>query len=141
MFTRGPDGKEFAVNASIKLKGDIARLLGFPKDKLIILNQTVKSPFIASPTGGFHQMYVYSDLIQPQPHPDGNIPILRVIAVEHERQEKHYSSVQFQQPYFMSLARSRVNTIEFKIADSMGKRVGFSHGNVVVTLLFRQKRT
>jgi len=132
-------GKEFKVHASIKLKGDLARLLGFPGDKLIIANSVVVSPFTASPTGGFHQMYVYTDLIQPQPHPDGNVPVLRVIAVEHERQEKQYTSIHFQRPYYMSLSKSRVNSIEFKIADAMGKVVGFSHGNVVVTLLFRRK--
>ena len=138
-FTRGTDGKEFAVNASIKLKGDIARLLGFPRDRLITSNKTVESPFAASPSGGFHQMYVYSDLIQPQPHPDGNVPVLRVIAVEHDRQEKRYTSIHFQQPYYMSLAKSRINTIEFKITDATGTAVGFSHGNAVVILLFRRK--
>ena len=132
-------GREFKVNASIKLKGDVARLLGFSNDRLIISDRTVTSPYTAWPTGGFHQLYVYSDLIKPQPHPDGNVPVLRVIAVEHDRQEKRYTSVHFQQPYYMSLAKSRVNTIEFKIADAIGKAVGFSHGNAVVTLLFRRK--
>ena len=84
-------------------------------------------------------MYVYTDLIQPQPHPDGNVSVLRVIAVEHRRQEKRYTSIHFQQPYFMSLAKSRVNAIEFKIADATGKAVGFSHDNAVITLLFRRK--
>ena len=84
-------------------------------------------------------MYVYMDLIQPQPHPDGNVPVLRVIAVEHDRQEKRYTSIHFQQPYYMSLSKSRVTSIEFKITDATGKAVGFSHGNVVVTLLFKRK--
>jgi len=139
MFTN-KKGKEFKVNASIKFKGDVARLLGFPRDTLIISGKITKSPFTASPSGGFHQMYVYTDLIQPQPHPDGNVPVLRVIAVEHDRQEKRYTSIHFQQPYYMSLAKSRVNTIEFKIADATGKAVGFSHGNAVVTLLFRRRK-
>ena len=139
VFLTDLQGKDHKVNASIKLKGDIARLLGFPDDKLIPSNRETISPYVASPTGGFHQMYVYSDLIQPQPHPDGNIPLLRVVAVEHDRQEKRYTSVNFTQPYFMPLSKSRVNMIEFKIADSTGKPVGFSHGNTVVTLLFRRK--
>lgn len=139
VFTRNSDKKEFTVFASIKLKGDIARLLGFPEDRLITANKEITSPYIASPTRGFHQMYLYTDLIQPQPHPDGNVPILRVIAVEHGREEKRYTSIHFQQPYFMSLAKSRINTIEFKITDSTGKPIGFSHGNSVITLLFRKK--
>ena len=138
-LTRASDGKEFSVNASIKLKGDIARLLGFQDDELIPSNRETVSPYVASPSGGFHQMYVYSDLIQPQPHPDGNIPLLRVMAVEHDRQERRYTSVNFTQPYFMPLAKSRISKIEFRITDSTGKPVGFSHGNTVVTLLFRRK--
>ena len=132
-------GVDHKVYASIKLKGDIARLLGFPKDKLVASNREITSPFTASPTRGFHQMYLYSDIIQPQPHPDGNVPIFRVIAVEHGREEKRYASIHFQQPYFMSLSKSRIHTIEFKITDSTGKPVGFSHGNSVITLLFRKK--
>lgn len=139
IFTRGSDNKEFPVNASIKLKGDIARLLGFASDKLIPSNRRIKSPYIASPTGGFHQMYLYTDLIQPQPHPGGSVPVLRVIAVEHEREEKRYTSIHFQQPYFMALAKSRIHSIQFTVADSTGKPVGFSHGNSVITLLFRRK--
>ena len=138
-FTRASDKKDFKVNASIKLKGDIARLLGFPDDKLIPSNRETISPYVASPSGGFHQMYVYSDLIQPQPHPDGNVPVMRVIAVEHDRQEKGYTSVHFQQPYFMSLTKSRITSIEFKIADATGRPVGFSYGNAVIVLLFRRK--
>ena len=132
-------GKDHKVNASIKLKRDIARLLGFPDDKLIPSNRETISPYVASPTGGFHQMYIYSDLIQPQPHPGGNIPLLRVVAVEHDREEKRYTSINFTQPYFMPISKSRINRIEFKIADATGKSVGFSHGNTVVTLLFRRK--
>ena len=60
------------------------------------------------------------------------------MAVEYDRQEKRYTSVNFTQPYFMPLAKSRVSKIEFRIADSTGKPVGFSHGTVV-TLLFRRK--
>ena len=44
--------KEYTVNASIKLKGDVARLLGFPSDKLIIANMVTSSPFTGTPTGG-----------------------------------------------------------------------------------------
>ena len=84
MFTN-KKGKEFKVNASIKLKGDVARLLVFPRDKLIIAGTITKSPFTASPSGISHQMYVYTDLIQPQPHPDGNVPVLRVIAANSNR--------------------------------------------------------
>ena len=139
-LTRASDGRDYKVNASIKLKGDIARLLGFADDELIPSNMEKISPYIASPSGGFHQMYVYSDLIQPQPHPDGNVPVLRVIAVEHDRQEKKYTSIEFTQPYFMALSKSHITGIEFKVADATGNPVGFSHGNTVVTLLFRRRR-
>ena len=79
-------------------------------------------------------MYLYTDLIQPQPHPGGSVPVLRVIAVEHGREEKRYTSIHFQQPYFMSLAKSRIHSIQFTVADSTGKPVGFSHGNSVICL-------
>ena len=47
------------------------------------------SKFVATPSGGLHQMYVYTDCIHPKPHPDGNVDILRTIAIDEDLNEKY----------------------------------------------------
>ena len=71
-----------ARDAYITFNGDIARLLGFADKTTVMNGKKIKSEFPATVSGGFHQMYVYSDIIEPQSHQDGNVQILRRIPVE-----------------------------------------------------------
>ena len=122
----------------IKLNDDIARLLGFKNGTLIESGKLAQSEFPATVSGGFHQMYVYSDMIKPQPHPDGNVAILRTIAVE-GKPNQDYLSRRFQKVYYMPLTKNTISTISFKILDDTGKLIGFDFGKVLIVLHFRRK--
>ena len=122
----------------IKLQDDIARLLSFQNGTLIASGKVAQSKFQATVSGGFHQMYVYSDAIKPQPHPDGNVAILRTIAVE-GKPNQDYLSRRFQKVYYMPLAKNTMSTISFKILDDTGKIIGFDFGKVLIVLHFRRK--
>jgi len=78
-----PGGRGGKPNSKteLRLNGDVARILGF-QDKQLIVGKDIEGSFCASPNGGFHLLYIYTDLIQPQISPDGEYPLLRVIAVE-----------------------------------------------------------
>ena len=84
-----------ARDAYITFNGDIARLLGFADKTTVEKGKKIKSKFPATVSGGFHQMYVYTDIIEPQPHPDGNVQILRTIPVE-GKPNNDYLSKRFQ---------------------------------------------
>lgn len=127
-----------AQSASIVLKDDIARLLGFRHGTTIVTGRSVESEFAATPSGGFHQMYLYTDIIHPQPHPDGYVSILRTIAVE-GKPSQEYLSRRFQKIYYMPLMKYTINTITFQITDDIGKLVGFDYGKVLAILHFRRK--
>ena len=127
-----------ANHVIIELKDDIARLLGFQHGALIATGKKAESEFPATVSGGFHQMYVYSDAIKPQPHPDGNVAILRTIAVE-GKPNQDYLSRRFQKVYYMPLTKNSISTISFKILDDTGKRIGFDFGKVLIVLHFRRK--
>ena len=135
------DGREQekAADASIMLKDDIARLLGFRNGTIIETGKDITSEFAATPSGGFHQMYLYTDIIEPQPHPDAYVQILRTIAVE-ESSDRLYKCLPFQKVYYMALQKHYINSISFQILDDTEKKVGFDYGKVVPILHFRKRR-
>ena len=130
--------KPKALDAYIILNGDIARLLGFNDKTFVEKGKTIRSEFPATVSGGFHQMYVYSDIIEPQPHPDGNVQILRTIPIV-GKPNNDYLSKRFQNVYYMPVSKQSFSTIRFQILDDTGKKVGFDFGKVLIVLNFRRR--
>ena len=125
-------------HATIKLHGDVARLLGFENGSIIEKGSSHESEFAATPSGGLHQMYLYSDCIHPQPHPDGNVNILRTIAIDEESNKK-YVSKRFQNIFYYPLKLRTITTISFDLYDDTGKHMGFDSGKVLVVLHIRKR--
>ena len=125
-------------HAKITLKDDVARLLGFRSGTVIEKGKSMTSEFAATPSGGLHQMYVYTDCIHPQPHPDGNVNILRTIAIDKDPNEK-YVAKQFQKIFYYPLKTHTITTISFDLFDDIGKHIGFDTGKVLIVLHFRKR--
>ena len=124
--------------AQIKLNDDVARLLGFKNGTVIKKGKSVTSDFAATRSGGLHNMYVYTDCIHPQPHPDGNVNILRTIAIDEEL-SKTYVSKRFQKIFYYPLKMKTINSISFDLRDDTGKHIGFDIGKVLIVLHFRKR--
>ena len=124
---------------TLKFNGDVARLLGLRDGTVISKGNSKSSEFAATPSGSFHQMYLYTDCIHPQPHPDGNVTILRTIAIDGEP-NRQYLSKRFQSIYYFPLNVQTITTIKFDLCDDTGKHVGFDTGKVLVVLHFRKKK-
>ena len=125
-------------HAAIKLNDDVARLLGFANGTTVKKGVSLTSMFAATPSGGLHQMYLYSDCIHPQPHPDGNVNILRTIAIDEESNRK-YVSKRFQNIFYYPLKLRTITTISFDLYDDTGKHMGFDSGKVLVVLHIRKR--
>ena len=137
------NGKVFTPDshsAHIILKGDIARLLGFPDNAVITKGDEKFSPIPVTVSGGFHQIFIYSDMITGQDYPDGKANILRVIPFEgvssnsNETVERTFFPI-----YFMNIAKSRASEMRFEIRDDTGELVQFQFGKVYISLRFRKK--
>ena len=128
-------GNPTKVRGSIKFRSDIGRILGFSGDKLVKSNTTVTSPYPAMPSAGFYNMYVYCDAIALQMVGNAKVPLLRILPVE-SKPDETYLAKRFSTIYYMPLAKQRMNTLEFKISDDSGRRVGFDHGKSVIALHF-----
>ena len=83
-------------------------------------------------------MYVYTDCIHPQPHPDGNVNILRTIAIDEELSKK-YVSKRFQKIFYYPLKMKTITSISFDLRDDTGKHIGFDIGKVLIVLHFRKR--
>ena len=138
---RKADGKLHtprAYQAQIKLNDDVARLLGFKNGTVIKKGKSLTSEFAAVKSGGIHQMYLYTDCIHPQPHPDGNVNILRTIAID-EDSNKKYISKRFQKIFYYPLKLRTITDISFDLYDDTGKHMAFDSGKVLVILHFRKR--
>ena len=135
----GQVGTRKTKAAAIIFKGDIARLLGFADKTRVEMGKKIISEFPATVSGGFHQFYVYTDAIEPQPHPDGNVSVLRTIPVE-GKPNQEYLSKRFQKVYYMPLSKHSLSNISFKILDDTGHPVGFDYGKLLVVLHFQKKK-
>ena len=125
-------------DAAILLSNDVARLLGFKNGTVIRKGYSVESVFAATPSGGMHQMYLYSDCIHPQPHPDKYVNILRAMAIDAELNRKYVSKT-FDPPYYYPLKVHTLTTIKFDLLDDTGKHIAFDTGKILIVLHFRKK--
>ena len=125
-------------DAAIVLKDDVARLLGFQNGTIVRKGTSVESAFAATPSGGMHQMYLYSDCIHPQPHPDSYVNVLRAMAIDAELNRK-YVSKSFDPPYYYPLKNDTLATIKFDLLDDTGKHIAFDTGKFLVVLHFRKR--
>ena len=123
---------------SIKLKNDVAMLLGFKNDRLIKPNREVTSTFLALPSSGFHHMYVYCDVVQETAVGDVQAPLLRVLPAKMQSNELMIDTA-FANVHYIPVARKQFSELEFKITDDVGNLVGFQQGKIVIVLHFRRK--
>ena len=84
----------------IKLRHDLARVLGFDHDTLIRGTTQVGS-YLATPSGGFTAMYVYTDIIQEQFVGDYNATLLRTIPIQGRKHGESINSNIFNKIYYM----------------------------------------
>ena len=124
----------------IKLRHDLARVLGFDHDTLIRGTTQVGS-YLATPSGGFTAMYVYTDIIQEQFVGDYNATLLRTIPIQGRKHGESINSNIFNKIYYMPVSKRLINTIEIKLADDGGQPIAFTEGKVIVVLHFRRKKS
>ena len=85
----------------------------------------------------YSSLYVYTDIIQNQLVGDVRAPLLRVVPVTSKYGE--VTCVTYEQPHFLPLSRSNIQTIEIYIRSDTGELISFESGKSVVTLVFRRK--
>lgn len=123
------------LNGGLKVFfAEIGTLLGFD------INQRYKTTTIAQNEVdldyGFHNLYVYCDIVEPQYVGHAQVPLLRVVPVE--GQDGQRISKIFTSPQYLPVSRKEFEAIEVNIKRDTGEIVPFETGRLLVTLHFRR---
>ena len=113
---------------------DIGPALGFPQEELI--SQTTTAPREVDLDLGFHNLYVYCDIVQSQVVGDSHVPLLRIVPVEGGDGER--LSKIFLNPQYLPVSRKQFESIEVNIKRDTGEKVSFETGRVLLTLHLRR---
>ena len=115
---------------------DIGQMLGFLSKQVISKTSTAERE--ADLDHGFHDLYVYCDIIQPQHVGDVLVPLLRIVQLEGKDGQRVSKS--FVRPEYIPVSRKQFESIEVNIKRDTGETVPFEFGRVLLTLHFRQSR-
>ena len=86
---------------------------------------------------GFHSLYVYCNVCEPQIVGDAYVPLLRNVAIKGAHGE--YVTKTYGEPHYIPVNTDVVDMIEINIKDDTGYDVSFSSGKVVCKLHFRNR--
>ena len=95
------------------------------------------APFKHDITKGFHSLFVYCNLCEPQIVGDVYAPLLRSVAIKGSRGE-HVTKT-YGEPHYLPVSTDTVDMIEINIKDDTGHDVPFTSGKVVCKLHFRNR--
>lgn len=113
---------------------EIGAMLGFPTSVLIDKTTTAKQEVDLD--FGFHNLYVYCDVVQSQLVGDSQVPLLRVVPVEGRDGERITRS--FMSPQYLPIGKKQFDSIEVNIKRDTGIKVPFEFGRVLLTVHFRR---
>lgn len=138
-------GTEFDLAFSLQL----GLLLGFKPDSYVgqaAFEKRVHNnwwpdthPHVATVTSDINrieELFVYSDIIEPQFVGHLRIPLLRSIKTKRQHGELHQKI--FQKPDYLALKTNSFQTIEIDIRDALGHPVAFQFGRCTVKLHFKR---
>ena len=93
--------------------------------------------YIYNISRGFHALYVYCSVVEPQIVGDVYAPLLRTVAAEQKRGQ--YIIKAYGKPHYVRVNAKEINTIEINIKDDTGANVSFTFGKVICKLHFQQR--
>ncbi len=124
--------------AKLALAGWFASMIGFEKKEVVITKKT-EAPLPVDLEAGFHAMYLYTDIVEPQLVGDSKVSLLKVIKCAGEFGEN--VAVSFPNLQYVPVNVKSFETVEIDIKDDTQEKVPFEFGKVIVTLHFRQRRS
>ena len=116
---------------------DIGQILGFSSNTRI--SNTSIAEREADLEEGFHDLYVYCDIVQARFVVDALVPLLRIVPVEGKDGQRVSKS--FERPHYLPVSRREFETIEVDIKRDTGESVPLVFGKVLLTLHFCQSRS
>jgi hypothetical protein len=103
----------------------------FKKDKFLAFHPVEIS-------GGYHSLYVYSDIAYPSYIGNTCTQILRVVEVPRKAKFGEQCVIKYENPQYRPVLVNEFESIEISIKDDTGELIPFKFGRVIVTLHFKK---
>lgn len=131
---------------ALTLTNEMKDILGFPheitlgrekpENQLEPEIHRITAEFKSDIHRGFHSLYVYCNVCEPQIVGDVYAPLLRTVAIKGKRNQ--HTTIAYNQPHYIPVGTREISEIEIDIRDDSGFKVPFTVGKVVCKLHFRQ---
>lgn len=123
---------------SLKLSNKLSLQLGFePNTNLFYENQGSHPANVL--LGITPQMFIYSDIVEPQLVGDNAAKLLRIVTVEKDKYVYgSHKMIVFSQPHYVPVLKREFETLEIDIRSDTGEYVPFEFGTVCVKLHFKK---
>ena len=123
--------------AKIKINGLLANFLNNSKINIFTLDSK-ESFYLPSKIQPTKFIVIYTDIIESQYYGNIKSPILRTVNIRSENDE---NTVFFDNPHYLNLNRTRIETINIQICDLTGELIQFrdNFSSIHMTLHFKKK--
>jgi len=126
---------------SINFDKNLSRYFGFEQLKLINSkgkkHTSSNKLLLAKP---FHQVFIYSNIVEPVHVGGVRVPLLRLVWVENKYDEGALIHENIDGPMYLPVCGNSINNIEVELRDYSGRLINFTKGSITtLTLHFRKK--
>ncbi len=111
-------------------------VLGFKNNRFVLPYTLADYP--PDITGGFTDLYIYTDLIEPQIVGDSETQLLRIVPLRGEFGDvvvNDYTNI-----HYLNVLNKRFDSVEVSIKDHTSTPIHFQYGKTILKLHFRRKR-
>ncbi|KAK6167066.1 hypothetical protein SNE40_021173 [Patella caerulea] len=127
-------GKE---GRKVHLSMNLAKIFGFMKENEF--TNSVRSDRKVDLDSNFHNIYIYTDIIENQLVGDKSAPLLRAIQVDLSKSFGSTVYKTFDNPYYIPVSQNYIDTIELGLYTELGHLVPFEFGHVLVKVHFKRE--
>ena len=126
---------EIKEGVNMRMSDDLSDILGFERKQMLTkgLHQSTRPVDIE---GGFHSIFIYSDLVKRRPVGDQQLPLLQIVLAEGKRHKTVHK--QFLNRQYQQAAAIESDCVEMQLTRDDGVNIPFATGEVSVTLHLRK---
>jgi len=89
-------------------------------------------------SGGYHSLYMYSNIVYPSHIVNTCAQILRVVEIPPKAKFGSQCVIKYENPQYRPLFLDEFETIEISIKDDSGELIPFKFGRIIITLHFKK---
>ena len=139
-FTYNSKENRFYINTQlceVKISSGLSDIIGFTDQTIFLTSTETKAKLRPDLRRGIYSLYVYADICEQSRVGNTTVPLLRTINFNRGTFGETVSYI-YNNPIFIPIIKSFIDSIEIIIKDDMGRNIPFEEGKTIITLQFRR---